>query len=164
MWPLPGPLRQADQPQELFDLGADLRRLALADLEAEGDVVEHAHVRECGVVLKHEADPAILSSRVGDIATGDPHHPLVGLLQPGDDPKQRRLARATRTQQRGQGALLDLEGYAIERDELPEPLGDPFYVDPHRASFVLEPNIVMSSSTPIESTASSVAAAYTLVV
>ena len=162
--PLLGPLREPDQGQQLLDAGAHLGRLALADLEAEGHVVEHGHVRERGVVLEHEADAAILGTRPGDVPVRDPDDALVGRLQAGDDPQQRRLARAARTEQRGQRALGNLERDVFERDEVPEPLGDAFYVDPHRASFVLEPNIVISSSTAIESTANSVAAAYTLVV
>ena len=53
----------------------------------------------------------------------------------------------------------NLERDVLERDEVTELLGDSFYFDSHRASCLLEPNIVINSSTAIESTASSVAAA-----
>src|SRR5262249_26460987 len=122
-------------------------------------VVEDGHVRERGVVLEHEADAAILRARVGDVLLGDLHDAPVGLLEAGDDPQERRLARAARPEQRGQRALGDLERDAVERDELTELLGDVLYLDPHRASFVREPNIVINSSTAIEITANSVAAA-----
>ena len=48
------------QLQQLVDAGGDLRLVPLADLQPEGDVLEHRHVLEGGVVLEDEADFALL--------------------------------------------------------------------------------------------------------
>ena len=115
-------------------------------------------------MLEDEPDAAILGTRARHVVAGDPHYAVVGLLEPGDDPQQGRLPRAAWPEQRGQPAFGHLERDVLERHEVTEPLGDSFYLNPHRASFVLEPNIVINSNTAIDSTANSVAAAYTLVV
>ena len=51
---------QADDLEQLVDLARDLGLGALADRQAEGDVVAHRHVLERGVVLEDEADAAPL--------------------------------------------------------------------------------------------------------
>ena len=48
-------LGELDEPQELVDAVADLALRALADGEAEADVVPHRHVLEGRVVLEHKA-------------------------------------------------------------------------------------------------------------
>ena len=107
----------------------DARRIsalrALADPQPEGDVLAHGHVRERRVVLEHEPDatllrPARAVTSSPSISTG----PGVGRLEPGDDPQQRRLARAARAQQRRQRPLGDLERDVVERGEVAEALGD----------------------------------------
>src|ERR1700733_10916337 len=158
MGTLPRPLGEPDQLEQLLDPGADLGWLALADLEAKGDVVEHGHVRERRVVLEDESDAAILRSGPGHILAGDPDRATVRLLEAGDDAQQGRLARAARPEQCGQPALGHVERDVVERDKVAEPLGDPVCLDPHCRSF-RRPNSVITSSTAIEITASSVAAA-----
>ena len=53
-------LLEVDQLQQLVHACLDLRLRPLADLQAEGDVAEHRHVLERGVVLEHEPDAAVL--------------------------------------------------------------------------------------------------------
>ncbi len=69
----------------------DLLARALADPQPEGDVLTHAHVGERRVVLEDEPDPAILGARRRHVAAVDQHPTGVGVLEPGDDPQQRRL-------------------------------------------------------------------------
>ena len=60
--------RQADEPQQLVDPRVDLGLRALADRQAEGDVVAHGHVLEGRVVLEDEADAALLRRHAGRVA------------------------------------------------------------------------------------------------
>ena len=161
---LTGPFGQPDQLEQLVDAGADLVPFALADPQPEGDVLEHGHVRERGVVLEHEPDAPVLRAHSGHVLAGDPDHSPVGLLEAGDDPQERRFARAARPEQRGQRSLGDVERDVVERGEVAELLGDVLGLDPHPASSLLDPNKVISSNTATEITANSVASAYTLVV
>ena len=55
---------QPHQPQQFADALADLRLLPAAHPQAEGDVLEDAHVPEQGVVLEHEADVALAGRAV----------------------------------------------------------------------------------------------------
>jgi hypothetical protein len=56
-------------------------------------------VLEGGVVLEHEADLAPLRRHAGRVLALDLHRARIGLLEAGDDPQQRRLARAARAEQ-----------------------------------------------------------------
>jgi hypothetical protein len=87
-----------------------------------GDVVAHGHVLEGRVVLEHEADAALLRRDARDVVAVDLDRPRVGGLQAADDPQQRRLARATRAEQRGQRAVGDLERDVVQGDEVTEAL------------------------------------------
>ena len=101
----------------------DLGLRPLADRQPEGDVVAHGHVLERGVVLEHEADAALLRRQLRRVAAGDDDRAGVGLLEPGDDPQQRRLAASRGPEQRGQRAVGHLERDVVERGEVAEPLG-----------------------------------------
>jgi len=43
-------------------------------------------------VLEHESDASVLGPRAGHVLARDPDDSLVGLLEAGDYPQQRRLA------------------------------------------------------------------------
>ena len=60
-------------------------------------------------MLEDEADVALLRSELGRILARDQDLAVVGELETGDDPEQRRLAGAARSEQRRQRAALDLE-------------------------------------------------------
>ena len=90
---------------------------------AVGDVRAHAHVREERVVLEHEADAATISGHAAM-----PVEPQLAVAlhaargrreQPGDQPKQRRLAGAGRADHGGR--LADVE-VRVER-ERPKRIG-----------------------------------------
>ncbi len=110
----------------------DLGLRPLADGQPEGHVVAHRHVLEGRVVLEHEADAPLLGRHPRDVAVAQPDRPLVGRLETRDDPQERRLAAARRTQERRQLAVGDVQGDAVERDEGPEPLDQSLNPDGHR--------------------------------
>lgn len=70
-----------------------------ADPEAEGDVLEHGHVPEQGVVLKHEAHLPVPGMAPGGVLAMEQDGAGIGVFQPGDDPEQGGLATAGRAQQ-----------------------------------------------------------------
>ena len=110
-------VREADHLQRAA------RPLGLA-ADAEGDVLADAQVREQRVALRHEADVPVLGlhpvPRAGDGPLVDADRPGVGALEPGDEPQQRRLARAAGAQQREQLAALHVEGDVVDRAQSPE--------------------------------------------
>ena len=115
---------ELDELQELVDPLLDLGLGPLPDLQAERHVVVHGHVLEGGVVLEDEADAAFLRRAAGDVLVVDEDGALVGRLEPGDDPQQRGLAAAARTEERRQRSGPDLHGDVVERDEVVEALRD----------------------------------------
>ena len=58
--------------------------LSSAQLEAEGHVVEHSHVRVECVALEHHRNVAVFGRNIVDDAIADPHDAAGDLLQPGD--------------------------------------------------------------------------------
>ena len=73
---------QADDPEQLVDLGRDLGLRALADAQPEGDVLAHGHVLEGRVVLEDEADAAPLRGQDGGVLAGDDDAPASGASRP----------------------------------------------------------------------------------
>ena len=70
---LVGPRGQADELEQLVDARPDLLARALADAQAEGDVLAHAHVGEGRIVLKDESDPALLGACPGHVIAIEQH-------------------------------------------------------------------------------------------
>ncbi len=99
--------------------------------QAEGDVLEDAHVAEQRVVLEDEADAAVARAALGRVLAVEEHVAGVGELESGDDAQQRRLARARRPEQRDQLAFLHLEVHRAQRGEGAETLGDAACFDAH---------------------------------
>jgi hypothetical protein len=81
-------------------------------------------VREQQEVLEHHADPPPIGRQVGDILAADQDGAGIGLLQPGDDPKQGRLARAGGSEQGEELALLDPQIDPVDRADGAEGLSD----------------------------------------
>ena len=85
---------QLDGLGRLLDPALDLRLGDLAQLEAEGEVVTHRHVRIERVALEDHRDVAILGRDVVDDAIADPQLAAGDLLESGDHPQAGRLAAA----------------------------------------------------------------------
>ena len=121
---------------ELRDPPLRLGLGALADLQAEGDVLRHAHVLERGVVLEHEPDVALLRRQVGRLDALDADRAVVGRVQASDDAQQRGLAAAARSEQCGQLTGGDREGDALQGDEVAEALAHRVDLDAHQWSLL----------------------------
>src|SRR6185436_6186681 len=121
--------------------------------QAEGDVLEDRHVAEEGIVLEHEADPALANVGVGCVLAVEEDGARVGHLEAGDDAQQRRLARARRPEQRDQLAGGDVETEVVADDGGAEALLQVAHFDAHRrAPMAAEPVAATRRSTKYLST------------
>src|SRR5689334_24023414 len=86
---------------------------------------------EQGIVLEHEAHPALLHARLRHIVISQPHDAVIGRLEAGDDPQQRGLAGSGRPEQADQLAMLDPQADGVERDMLAEAAAHVLDFDAH---------------------------------
>ena len=84
-----------------------------AHLQAEGDVVERAQVREQRIALEHHCRAAFGRRQRGDVARTEQDVAFADLLVPGDHAQRGRLATTRRTQQAAVGAGGDLQIDAV---------------------------------------------------
>ena len=100
----------------------------LAGVEAEGDVLPDAQVREQGAVLRHVAHVALVRGHpdavAGHLGAVERDAAGVRVLKPGDQPQQRGLAGAGRAHDRRRAALGHREVDAHEDGLGAEVLGD----------------------------------------
>jgi hypothetical protein len=87
--------------------------MTLGPGQPERDVLRDSEVGEQRPILEHHAHPALLRGDVDtwpvEHALADAHRPGVRPFQPGDDPKECRLATAAPPEERDGGALFDRE-------------------------------------------------------
>ena len=121
----PSKLNEIEQPA---DTRANLRLrqavLAWPRAQPEGDVLEHRHVAEQGVMLEHEADMALADAAGKRIHAVELHLAVVRPVEPGDNAQQRGLARSGRAEQRQELAGVDLQIDPVQRREVAEPFAD----------------------------------------
>ena len=116
-----GELDEVEKLQHpVADLGARRPRPRRPRGEPEGDVVEHLHALEQRIALEDEADVPLLHREAERILAAEEHPARGRELEPGEDAKERRLARAGRPEQRHQLAGLDLERDVMERRRVAE--------------------------------------------
>jgi len=89
-----GMLSQAHQLQHAVDAGGDVGRWHLAHLQAEGNVVAHAHMREQRVALKHHAQATAGGFGVGNVATVEQDLATADVDETGDHLQGGGLATA----------------------------------------------------------------------
>ena len=77
--------------------------------EPEAEVSRDRHVRIQRVALEHHRDVAVARLQMRDVAIADQDGPGARLLQAGDQPQQRALAAARRTDQHQQFAVANVE-------------------------------------------------------
>ena len=110
-------LGQVGQPDQLQQL-SHATGVALRTRKSKGDVGGDVEVGEQRSLLRHEADPALLGGDVGALVADDPladaNRAGVGALEAGDQPQQRRLAAARRTEHGREAALRHLELQRVE--------------------------------------------------
>ena len=139
------------QPQQLHHPLANLRLgrpgPARPHAQAEGDVLEHAHVPEQRVVLEDEPDLALARIAPDHVLAREADLAAIRELEPGDDPEQRRLARAGRAQKRAELAFADVQAHLVERRVSVEGLGQVTDLDTHGGSprLALERDVARAS-------------------
>ena len=77
------------------------------DGERKGDVLPDRHVGIERIGLEHHRDAALRRRRVGHVDAIDEAISDGDLLEAGDHPQERGLAASRRTQERGEGPLLN---------------------------------------------------------
>ncbi len=87
----------------------------LLELEAEGHVVEHAHVRVQRVVLEDHGDVAVLGRHVVDDPVADAQLALGDRLEAGDHAQRRGLAAARRADEHHELPVGDVQATARGR-------------------------------------------------
>ena len=128
---------QLHELEQIHDLRADLvlRRPPRPGPhpQAEGHVLEDRHVAEQGIVLEDETDLAAAHVAAGHVFVVELDRPAagVGLLQSGDDPQERRLARSGRAEQGHQFARFHGQADVLEGVEGAEGLADVLGFDAH---------------------------------
>ncbi len=108
--------------------------LAWPHAQAKGDVLEHAHVLEQGIVLEHETNLAFAYLASGGIGAIQKDQAAIGRFQARDDAQQRCLSAAGRPQQSGQFALRERQRHVVEGDKGAKPFMDIAYFNTHAAS------------------------------
>jgi hypothetical protein len=118
---------EAGQADQLEHRARPARALGLPEaalLEAVGDVVAHAQVREERVGLEHRVDVALVGGQPGDVVPADPHLAFVGPLEARDQAQRRRLPAPRRPEEREELARPDLEVDAVDGRDVAESLRD----------------------------------------
>ena len=101
---------------DLEDRGGGLTRASISaavgmrHLQAEGEVVAHAHMRVERVGLEDHGDAALGRIEIGDVSSLDLDLAVGDLFQPGDHAKQRRFSAARRADEDDELALVDRSG------------------------------------------------------
>lgn len=96
---LPRLILHLDQGQHLGHLRLDLLPGAFGDLQPESDIVPHRQVRKQRIALEDGVDLALVGRQVRHVLSAQQHPSGVRLFEPGQDPQERGLAAAARTQQ-----------------------------------------------------------------
>ena len=109
--------------------------------QREGHVLAHAHVGPERVVLKDHRQVALVGAhhrrRAEDDLVADSDLTAGGLLDAREAAQQGRLARTRWSEQHGEGARLDDQRDAVERDLGPELLAEVLHFDPRRGEGVV---------------------------
>ena len=103
----------------------------LAQLQAVRDVLGHRHVRPQRIVLEHHADAALVRRHVVDHAIAETDLARVRRVETGQEPQQRGLAAARRTEEGEHLALLDRQADVVDRRQRPEALREIVDRDAH---------------------------------
>ena len=121
--PLPCPVGQVDDRQNVVDAGRQLPAAQPVQPAKEDEVLARAEVRVDREILGHETDRCLRRGRldVKRSALDDDRSPVAG-EDPADHRDRRRLARPVRTEEAVRLAAGDLEADAVDGLAGPEPL------------------------------------------
>ena len=112
------PLQVVRQPQRVRGRGhtaVDFRLGELAELEREGHVLLHGHVRIKRVVLKDHRNVAVLRRKIRDVLPADRDRSARRQFEARDHAQRRRLATTRRTHQNEEFPVLDRKVESIHR-------------------------------------------------
>ncbi len=115
---------QPDREERVRHPRLDVGTRDLLDLEPEGDVLPHGHVREERVSLEDHVDVSLGGGHIGHVAALEEDPSLGRLLEPGDHPQRGRLAAARRAEQREELSLADRQADVVDGLDAPEILRD----------------------------------------
>jgi hypothetical protein len=104
--------------RRLHDALVDFRLGILAQLQAEGHVVVHAHVRIERVVLEDHRDVAVLRRDVVDLLAVDEDGALADVFEAGDHPQRGGLAAAGWADQHHEFLVLDFQVRVVHRRDV----------------------------------------------
>src|SRR5258708_51715 len=102
----------------------DVRPLPSLDLKPESDVLEHGHVLEQRVILKHKSNVAFLDGHIVHSLAFDEHVACCGHFEARNHAQHGGLAASARAKQRHQLAFLDREGDIFDGGHFAELFGD----------------------------------------
>jgi hypothetical protein len=132
---VPGAERaETDQVQHALDARAQLGRRHRAPAKAEGDVLEHGHVREERVRLEDQPEVAAMDGHPRDVLARQHDLPAVGLDEAGDHPEERALAAARGAEKREELAGGGVERHVVDRDHRAERLAEPAHGERRRGA------------------------------
>ena len=127
----------------------------LAHHEAVFDVLPDRHVRPEGVVLEHHPRIPLVGRHQRHISLIEQNPPPLGLIEPGNEAEQCRLAASRRAKKKEELTPLDVQTHPLDGNDVVEALRDPFKRDTdHR-----RPLCLYQYPSPLHPPA--VAAAYT---
>ncbi len=115
---------EADGAEHLLDPRPDLTPRQSLALQPVRDVPGHGHVGEQRVRLEHQVDRAAVRRARQQVGAVERDRAAVGRLDPGEDAQQRGLAAAARAEEGEELALADVQGDAVQGDDVTEPPGD----------------------------------------
>ena len=113
-----GEVPEADDLHDLADAAAQVRPADALGLEAVGDVLLDAEVREQGVALEHHVDRALVRRHPEQVLAVDLDAARLGRLEAGDRAQQRGLAAARRAEQGEELVVGDVERDAVQGDRV----------------------------------------------
>ncbi len=103
------------ESEHLGDLRRDLRALAAAHLETEGDVLRDRQMREDGIALEHGVDRPAERRQPIELLAMQQDRAGILRLETGDEAQHRGLAAAARAEQREELVRTDCNRDAVER-------------------------------------------------
>ena len=127
--PAPGVVGQPHHLQRLVAASGPLGPVHPGHPQPVGDVVADGHVREQGVVLEDGVDRTVIRRHAADLLAGEFERAAAGVLEAGDHPQRRRLARAGRPEEGEELAAPHLEVDSRNRDHLAVVLGEASQTD-----------------------------------
>jgi hypothetical protein len=116
--------REPDPLKLLADPALDLVLARALPLQAEGDVLLHAQMREQRVALEHGVGGPLVGRNAQHVRVVDRQPPVGDILEAGDHPQGCRLATAARAEHGEELALGDVEVDRVDSGEIAELLRD----------------------------------------